>query len=123
MHELDGRWKNGPNFLRLPDRLWPITDNTKVLKDRKECHQMKKLCMSISQGHQEAIDYERFSSWKKLIRIMSWIKRLARYIKVKRHGGESQPGILTPEELQKAEISLIKDTQRTLLERMQRGEF
>jgi len=123
VQELDGRWKNGPEFLRLPEKLWPVTDTTKVLRDNKECLQMKKSCMLISQRNEETISHERFSNWKRLIRVTAWVKRLAKYIRLKGHGGEMQTGTLTPEELQNAEISLIKDAQKTLHERMKRDEF
>ena len=123
VHELNRRWKNGPEFLQLPENLWAVTDTTKVLNDSTECHQMKKSCMLISHRNEETIDYKRFSNWKRLIRVMAWIKRLAKYMRLKKHGGEFQTGILTPEELQNAEISLIKDAQRTFHERMQKGEF
>ena len=123
VQELDGRWKNGPEFLRLPEKLWPVTNNAKVLEDNKECLQVKKSCMLISQRNEMTIDYERFSNWKKLIRVMAWMKRLAKYVKLKKHGGKMQTGILTSEELNDAESSLIKDAQKTLYERMERGEF
>jgi len=114
VQELDGRWKNGPEFLRLPEKLWPVTDTTKVLRDNKECLQMKKSCMLISQRNEETISHERFSNWKRLIRVTAWVKRLAKYIRLKGHGGEMQTGTLTPEELQNAEISLIKDAQKNI---------
>ena len=62
VQELDGRWKNGPEFLRLPEKLWSVTDTTKVLTDNKEYLQMKKSCMLISQRNEETISYERFSN-------------------------------------------------------------
>ena len=54
---------------------------------------------------------------------MARIKRLAKYIKLKGHGGKMQTGIFTPEELQNAEISLITNAQITLHKRMEKGEF
>ena len=114
MQELGGRWKNGPEFLKLPEKLWPVTNTTKVLTDNKEYLQMKKSCMLISQRNEETVSYERFSNWKRLIRVMAWIKRLAKYIKLKGHRGKMQTGILTLKKLQNAEISLIIDAPITL---------
>ena len=51
------------------------------------------------------------------------MKRLAKYVELKGHEAKMQTGIITPEELKKADISLSKDTQKTLHERVERGEF
>ena len=51
----------------------------------------------------EAINPQRFSSWRRLIRVTALIQRLTRRIRARRSGGQRQNGPLTPSELQEAE--------------------
>ena len=69
----------------------------------------------------EAIDPKTFSNCRKLIRVTAQI--LAAKIPLKKQAREGREGPLTPEELQKAETFWIKQAQKTLHSRFEKGEF
>ena len=71
----------------------------------------------------EAINPQRFSSWRRLIRVTAPIQRLAWRIRARRSGGQWQNGPLTPGELQEAEALWLKEAQKSLHSRMQKKEF
>ena len=69
------------------------------------------------------IDPQAFSSWRRLIRVTARIRRLAEKIRLRKHAQEGRQGSLTPEELLQAELFWIKDAQKSLHDRMAKGEF
>ena len=72
---------------------------------------------------EQAINPEKFSSWRKLIRVTARIQRLAKKISLRKHAHEGRNGPLTPEELERAEIFWIKAAQNDLHHRKEKGEF
>ena len=79
---------------------------------------------------EEAINLQKFSSWRKLIRVTAQIKRLSRKTREKRQAesrdddrSPATQGPLTPLELQEAEIFWIKEAQKSLHDRRAKGEF
>eukprot|EP00112_Aurelia_sp_Birch-Aquarium-sp1_P026220 Seg9160.2 transcript_id=Seg9160.2/GoldUCD/mRNA.D3Y31 product="hypothetical protein" protein_id=Seg9160.2/GoldUCD/D3Y31 len=81
VHELNGRWMHGPDFLQLEEELWPTKYVPPPAKEDNECCQAAKVHMVINARDENVIDYERFSSWTKLMRVTAWIKRLAENIR------------------------------------------
>ena len=69
------------------------------------------------------IDVKNFSSWRKLIRVTAWIRRLTEKIRLRRNTLSGREGPLMPEELKKAEMSWIKSAQKDLKSRMKNGDF
>ena len=123
MHELNGRWMNGPDFLQLEEELWPTNYGPPSAEEDNKLRQATKVHMVINSTAENVIDYERFSSWTRLIRVTAWIKRLAENIRQQKCNQTRHNGPLTPEELQKAEMFLIKDAQNNLHDRLKRSEF
>ena len=123
MQELSGRWMNGPEFLRLPEEFWQVKSTSMPLKEDEECRHVKNVGSVNFVGAESLIDYERFSSWRKLIRVIAWIKRLAKNIRLQQHRSNCERKYITPEELHEAEIFLIKDAQKLLHDRVKKGEF
>ena len=123
VHELNGRWMHGPDFLQLEEELWPTKYGPAPAEEDNERRQATKVHMVINSRGENIIDYERFSSWTRLIRVTAWIKRLAENIRQRKRNQTRHDGPWTPEELQKAEMFLIKDAQNNLHDRLKRGEF
>ena len=69
------------------------------------------------------IDPQAFSSWRRLIKVTARIRRLAEKIRLRKHAQEGRQGPLTPEELLQAELYWIKDAQKSLHDRMAKGEL
>eukprot|EP00794_Sanderia_malayensis_P000823 gene823-120_t len=122
VQELNSRWMNGPVFLQDVEETWPTTSHVSALQEDKERCQLKNVCTVMNEKAEHLIDYERISSWKKLIRIVAWIKRLAKNIRLIKHNMKIQDEFFTPEELQQVEMVLIRDAQKSLKDQMQRGE-
>ena len=121
VEELNGRWSNGPEFLQLPEEFWPQEAMKAVSEEEMERRQVKAIC-EVKKVEQ-AINPEKFSSWRKLIRVTARIQRLAKKISLRKHAQEGRNGPLTPEELERAEIFWIKAAQNDLHRRKEKGEF
>lgn len=68
---------NSPEFLRLPEKLWPIQVASSPSDEDMECRQIKIMAAVATVNDEDAIDPLTFSSWRKLIRITARILRLA----------------------------------------------
>ena len=123
VNELQGRWKNGPEFLYLPESQWPITTTLPAPNVDMERRQMQILTAVTAPKASNGIDPRKFSSWRKLISVTARIRRLAVKIRLKKYDQHGKEGPLTPEELQQAEIYWISQAQTTLYSRLNRGEF
>ena len=121
VEDLNGRWSNGPEFLQLPEELWPQEAVKPVSEEDMERRQVKVVC-EVKKVEQ-AIDPKKFSSWRNLIRVTARIQRLAKKIYLRKHAQEGRNGPLSPEELESAEIFWIKEAQKDLRLRMEKGEF
>jgi transposase InsO family protein len=124
--EVNGRWLNGPVFIQLPEEQWPmetgIPDRKEIDKERR---QVKIVCpVAVSKP---LFDCKRFSKWKRVIRITSYIKRFIQNCQIKcgRNERNQQPevGPLTNQELENAEEYWLKQMQSNLLKRLPRGDF
>ena len=73
-----------------------------VSEEEMERLQVKVIC-EVKKVEQ-AINPEKFSSWRKLIRVTARIQGLAKKISSRKHAQEGRNGPLTPEELERAEI-------------------
>ena len=121
--ELQGRWKNSPEFLYLPESQWPITTAPPVPNADMERRQMQILTAVTAPKVSNAIDPRKFSSWRKLIRVTARIRRLVVKIRLRKYDQHGKEGSLTPEEPQQAELYWINQAQTTLYSRLNRGEF
>ncbi|XP_062557339.1 uncharacterized protein LOC134222212 [Armigeres subalbatus] len=100
----DSQWFHGPRFLRLPEGEWPkATDSVEATNEDTRTSVMLHFVF------QPILDFERFSSWKKIMRTMAYVLRFLRNIaKPKRRNLEA----LTQEELSDAQCAILKIVQR-----------
>ena len=75
--ELQGRWMNGPKFLRLPEDQWPIQQTPPPPEEYMERRQIHVLTAVAAQKAKAVIDPSTFSSWRKLTRVTARTRRLA----------------------------------------------
>ena len=120
VQDLTGRV--GPEFLRLPEELWPQPDTAQAPPEE---HMERRRAEAVCQVKiaENPIDPQAFSSWRRLIRVTARIRRLAEKIRLRKHAQEGKQGPLTPEKLLQAELLWIRDTQKDLHDRLVKGEF
>ena len=127
--DLNDQWKHGPSFLQTPEEDWPQQTTvleeelTQVNTEKRKAEIVCKLTLSKAE---EEIKVKKFSSWRRLIRVTARIKRLARNAQKRSMGTNdviSMADPLTPQELHEAELFWIKEAQRSLKDRMKKGEF
>ena len=123
MYNSKGRWMNGPGFLKLPEEQWPVQTATPHREEDMARRQVNTVSSVSYADVGKVIDVKNFSSWRRLIRVTAWIKRLAEKIRLKRNALSGREGLLMPEELKKAEMSWIRSAQKDLKNRMKNGEF
>ena len=120
VHSLPGRWQCGPDFLRLPEREWPkdssSPDIAKVEKEKIKIH-----IVNGQSKLQQPIDFKRFSSWRKLVRVTAYVLRFVWNLRTQTYnrveGRVSKPikdGPLSTEELQNGEKYWIQECQTNL---------
>ncbi|XP_062713936.1 uncharacterized protein LOC134290758 [Aedes albopictus] len=104
----EGRWFQGPSFLREPKDSWPKESANKVKEIHATSEEIR--VVAVHQKIEEVIEPERFSSWNRMVRTMAYVywtvmiwKRLSD--KDKRSSG---PG---KDEFVKAEESLWRQAQ------------
>ena len=59
---LIGRWKQGPEFLRLPEEEWPKENSTADLNEVEK--ERRKTQAILLTGSPEVIDCKKFSNWR-----------------------------------------------------------
>ncbi|XP_068675570.1 uncharacterized protein [Montipora foliosa] len=124
------RWQHEPKFFRLPENEWPqdslSNDQPKV---EEECRKVHNVCVQTKVEH--PINFQKFSSWRKLVRVTAYMLRLIWNLRAQRHNkthpeeNDMKPkeGPLLPEELQEAEHHWIKESQKSLSDRLKKGEL
>lgn len=96
INELQGRWMNGPQFLRLPEDQWPTQQTPPLPEEDMERRQIHVLTAVTAQKAKSVIDPSMFSSWRKLIRVTARIGRLEEKIRLRKFGQHQREGPLTP---------------------------
>lgn len=108
---LNGRWKPGPEFLRMPEDEWPQENSTADLNEvEKEC---RKNQANLLTGSPEVIDSKKFSNWRKLVRTSAYVFRFTWNLRTRCQAKklpknpeeqmQGSHGPLAPQELEKAE--------------------
>ena len=124
------RWQHGPKFLRLPENEWPQDSSTNDQpKVEDECRKVHNVCVQTKVEH--PINCQKFSSWRKLVRVTAYILRLIWNLRAQRHNKthpeennmKPKEGPLLPKELQEAEHHWIKESQKSLSDRLEKGEL
>lgn len=130
VESLAGRWQYGPDFLRLPESEWPqdspVADEVEVEKEHRKVH-----IVGEQINTQSPIDCNKFSNWRRLIRVTAYVLRFIRRLRARgrkesaeeEKALEPEDGPLSPEELNRAETHWLKESQKTLKDRLSKGEF
>ena len=130
VESLAGRWQYGPDFLHLPESEWPqdspVADEVEVRKEHRKVHMVGKQINT-----QPLIDCNKFSNWRRLIRVTAYTLRFIWRLRARGRKGsaeeeealKSEDGPLSPEELKDAETHWLKESQKTLKDRLNKGEF
>ena len=123
---LQQRWKSGPNFLRRPEEEWPQTTPT-TKENTVNLERWKTPVVGTVNAKEEVINYTKFSSWRKLIRVTAWIQRVGRKVRERQridaNDETNKCKTLTPDDLNKAELYWIKYAQRDLHAKIKNGEL
>ena len=82
VQHLMGRWMNGPEFLKLPEEQWPVQTTTSHREEDMERRHVNAVSAVPYANVGKVIDVKNFSSWRRLIRVTAWIKRLAEKIRL-----------------------------------------
>lgn len=130
VESLAGRWQHGPDFLRLPESEWPqdspVADEVEVEKEHRKVH-----IVGEQINTQSPIDCNKFSNWRRLIRVTAYALRFIRRLRARgrkeaaeeEKALEPEDGPLSPEELNCVEMHWLKESQKTLKDRLSKGEF
>ena len=133
--QLSGRWKYGPEFLKLSEEEWPKgSECDSIPKEVDQSERRKALpVLQVNQSSEELLLCKKFSSWRKLIRLTEYVLRFIHRVKHKHQTKENSQQTQTkdtPEveptsakELQDAESYWIKQSQRSLHARLRKGEL
>jgi hypothetical protein len=98
-------------------------------KGNEERRKAEILCKLALAKAEEAINIRKFSSWIKLIRITALIRRLASKVRARREERRENnqsldmKSLLAPQELKEAELFWIQEAQKSLKDRVAKGEF
>ena len=116
-----GRWKQGPEFLRLPEEEWPQNDSTADLNEvKKERCKAEAILLTRSP---KVIDCKKFSNWIKLVRTSPYVLRFVCNVQTQcqakkspddsKHRIQLSRGPLTPQDLEKAEKYWVKQSRNS----------
>eukprot|EP00794_Sanderia_malayensis_P002619 gene2619-3032_t len=113
----DNMWFSGPEFLRLPEDLWP-----RIIEDKdrtKIAAEQRKVTHTVEFATQnEVLNIESFSSLKKLRNVTAYVRRPFRRWNLRKCSGENgAQETVTMEERQEAEEWLIKQEQKKYFEK------
>ena len=130
VESLAGRWQYGSDFLRLPESEWP-QDSSVANKVDVETEHRKVHIVGLQINTHSPIDCDKFSSWRRLIRVTAYTLRFIRRVRARGHKEsaeegiplKSEDGLLSPEEIKDAETFWLKESQKTLKDRLSKGEF
>jgi hypothetical protein len=98
------RWFNGSDFLRLPPDQWP---KERPSPPKTEDLEIRSETIGVTTVPTPLVDFNRFGSFKKLVRTIAWIKRL-----LNKKLDRPSSLILSPSEVSSAEFTLWKLVQR-----------
>ena len=125
--EVDGRWFGGPEFLRLPEELWPkergTPDAKEVNKERRKVHISCPIAVL-----QPILNCEDFSKWRWLLRVTAYVFRICHNLRTKssrrmQDNQEMKIGPLAAKEVEASEEYWLKFAQLDLARKKERGDF
>lgn len=122
--ELMEEWMCGPNFLHLNEPEWPV-DKATIDQNLENLERRKTQTVLVINMTVNPIECERFSKWRKLVRVTAYVFRFVQILKSKlmKVSIPEDDVTLTPAELEKAEHYWTKEAQKGLKSRFEKGEF
>lgn len=100
----DSRWYRGPEFLRKPESEWPKKRTVPKVVEVVAKHHLAEPNWLIAK--------DRYSSWKKLVKMTAWLIRYRNKLQVRaKLKPPNNSEILTSDELREAETVLIRNAQ------------
>lgn len=103
-------WWHGPKYLEEPESNWPNNPiNVKEINAKDELKTQEITHFTAETGATWRLNPDRFSDWKRLTRIQSWVTRFI--INCRKQPNERRNGELSPEELMSTEKQLIRKSQ------------
>nr|XP_054757158.1 uncharacterized protein LOC129263265 [Lytechinus pictus] len=126
--QLNDRWHRGPDFLRRPKSEWPEEAKVEKKSESEQERRKEQSVMVVTEPAEDIIDCTKFSSWRKLVRVASYVLKFVKKLKskCKKETGTSNGdanGTLTSDGLQIGENYLIRKAQRPLRSRIYKGEL
>ena len=124
------RWQHGPKFLRLSESQWrQDSSNNDQPQVEDDFRKVNNVCAQIEAEH--PINCQKFSSWKRLVRVTAYTLRLIWSLRAQHHNKthpeenhmKPKEGPLSLQELQKAEDHWIKESQKSVSDHLRKGEF
>ncbi|XP_030849642.1 uncharacterized protein LOC115927653 [Strongylocentrotus purpuratus] len=117
-------WMCGPNFLHLNEQEWPV-DKATIDQKHENLERRKTQTVLVINMTVTPIECERFSKWRKLVRVTAYVFRYVQILKSKlmKASIPEDDVTLTPAELEKAEHYWTKEAQKGLKSRFEKGEF
>ena len=127
VNELMGEWMCGPKFLHDNESEWPVDktliDPSLVNTERRKVHTVLVNKSAVNETV-TPIECERFSSWRRLVRVTAYVFRFVQILKSKlKKAAKPDDVTLTPTELEDAEEYWTKEAQKGLQSRVEKGEF
>ena len=123
--EMNGRWLNGPNFIRSPEELWPMERGVpNMMEVNKERRKIRIVCATTV--YEPVLNCEDFSRWRRLLRVTAYVMRFCHNLQVKSNQTDNQEpnmGPLTAAEIESAEEYWLKVAQSGLTQRLEKGDF
>ena len=116
-------WEHGPDFLCTPKDEWP---KDKSVPEKTETDvEMRKVKRVLHMTGAEIINCERFSSWRRVVRVTAYVHRYVKNLKARcrKRDEEEVRGPLAPSELEHAEMYWVKMVQKPLHARLKADEF
>ena len=104
------RWWSGPSFLWQPVQQWPNARVEDIRSDDKEIRKPATI-MFTTETSQVDLLLKRYSSWSRLLRVMSWVLRFVKALK-KEKPEYIVGGTLTLVQLQRASEVITRLVQR-----------
>lgn len=123
VNRLKDRWKQGPNFLSLPEDKWPLS---KSEPDQVSDLEKRKVQKVILVATAQVLDCSRISDWRKLVRVTAYVFRFLKNLKAKcsKHGEVKRTGnSLTSAELEESETYWIREAQKNVVDRFENGDY
>ncbi|XP_063956504.1 uncharacterized protein LOC129263265 [Lytechinus pictus] len=126
--QLNDRWHRGPDFLRRPRSEWPEEAKVENKSESEQERRKEQSVMVVTEPAEDIIDCTKFSSWRKLVRVASYVLKFVKKLKSKCKketdtSNDDANGTLTPDGLQIGENYLIRKGQRPLRSRIDKGEL